>query len=276
MIDSSGRGKCNITLLNTWIELKEALSNKIIKYDDIDQALKYTFLKQFDDMLLNNKKLSGLEKFFNEIHAGSELLRSVNLRNKSSNGVSYDRFIPDQKEYPSNNRFSPEGKDFLYLGIGIEENNELNKYSKNEMTCLKEIRAKKGDNIAFCNFRINSDFYDKKIIDLTIADKISYDILEKELLKNMYSTREDKQLKCISDFFTKSYLKILSEEILKPVETEDKSITYAPFHCLANYFNVKGYDGIIYKSTVYEDGKNIVLFDKNYAAPVGEIKYTLY
>lgn len=68
------------------------------------------------------------------------------------------------------------------------------------------------------------------------------------------------------------YALLLSEQIFLPLTTEDRDIIYAPFQCMAEYFLQKGYIGIVYSSTVFPDGKNIVLFDKNAAIPYGEIK----
>lgn len=69
-----------------------------------------------------------------------------------------------------------------------------------------------------------------------------------------------------------TYCKLLSDYIFEPVESVDGDIMYAPFQTMAQYFKRKGYIGIIYKSTRYSGGKNLVLFDKNYAQPIGPIR----
>ena len=46
----------------------------------------------------------------------------------------------------------------------------------------------------------------------------------------------------------------------------------APFQTMAQYYISLGYAGIIYGSTVSKTGKNIVLFDKTTAHPVGAIE----
>lgn len=55
----------------------------------------------------------------------------------------------------------------------------------------------------------------------------------------------------------------------KIIHNAEKGYEYAPFHCLAYYFEQLGFSGIIYKSTVCENTrrKNIVLFKKEYAEP---------
>ena len=69
-----------------------------------------------------------------------------------------------------------------------------------------------------------------------------------------------------------TYCKLLSDQIFIPVETNNKSLMYAPFHCVAQYFLSLGYKGIIYKSTVFDKGKNLVLFDKSLVTLLGKIE----
>jgi hypothetical protein len=64
----------------------------------------------------------------------------------------------------------------------------------------------------------------------------------------------------------------MSEQIFIPVSSDNKKIMYAPFQCIAQYFISKGYDGIIYSSTVYNKANNLVLFDRSMATPTGRVK----
>ncbi len=68
-----------------------------------------------------------------------------------------------------------------------------------------------------------------------------------------------------------TYAKIMSNNLFVPIKTQDKKIEYAPFQTLAIYFIREGFDGIIYSSTVCPNAKNIVLFDKKYAVPFGNV-----
>lgn len=62
-------------------------------------------------------------------------------------------------------------------------------------------------------------------------------------------------------------------QIFEPLDEKDnKSLMYAPFQTMAQYYISLGYAGIIYGSTVSKTGKNIVLFDKTTAHPVGAIE----
>ena len=80
----------------------------------------------------------------------------------------------------------------------------------------------------------------------------------------------------LANWMAPLYAKLLAEQIFVPLTTEDKSIMYAPFHTIAWFFLQKGFHGIVYSSTVFPEGKNIVLFNKNYAKPVGDVIFPLY
>ncbi len=70
-----------------------------------------------------------------------------------------------------------------------------------------------------------------------------------------------------------TYTKLLSEQIFEPLsDVEDKTLMYAPFQTMAQYYIALGYSGIIYGSTVSSVGRNLVLFNKNMALPRGVIE----
>ena len=98
---------------------------------------------------------------------------------------------------------------------------------------------------------------------------MSFDKLNINFATNLKQSNLEYETK---KWITFTYAKLMSENIFLPLETDDKELIYAPFQCLAQYFISKGYSGIIYKSTVCNGGKNIVLFDKLLASPTGKIK----
>lgn len=70
-----------------------------------------------------------------------------------------------------------------------------------------------------------------------------------------------------------TYTKLLSEQIFVPLDVSDnKAIAYTPFQTIAQYYISLGYSGIVYSSTVCPVGKNVVLFDKQMACPIGIIE----
>lgn len=265
----------------TWAELRDALADGSLKSDDINKALSYTFLKQFDDAFHINNEERFCKRQLGE-YDGEKLFRCVRI----DNGVipSYDRFLPKTEFIKADNRFSPAGVEWLYLAWAGN--------SKNAKECArKECRIEKGESIAFCEFEVVNR--EAQIFDLTIADRYSYSVIE-EIFSEYISTAGlyiSKEI--FNDFSVKKYLfldrfiekvcseaaqiwfaytytRMLSSQIFEPVNA-NKTYMYAPFHCMAYYFQSIGYDGIAYSSTVSEKGKNIVLFNKNDAKPIGDV-----
>jgi hypothetical protein len=54
----------------------------------------------------------------------------------------------------------------------------------------------------------------------------------------------------------------------KPVRADEPRLDYIPTQMLAEEFHNYGYDGIVYKSLLDDDGLNIALFDVNAAKPI--------
>lgn len=198
--------------------------------------------------------------------------------------LPYSRFIPDKRKgkSKSGNRFSPQDKEWLYLAIGKSDNLTIK--------CAdKECNAKKGNRFGFCHFELLSKYRNLKIVDLTIADNMSYYKINKNLYKEITRQVNEKKkmgylmsqvaaneyddiLKCeIKKWLFLIYCKMMSKSIFEPVENCDAELEYKPFQTLARYFEEQGYVGIKYKSTVFNDANNIVIFDKTFARPYGEI-----
>lgn len=285
--------QCDDMLIGTWNEIKDDLHSGKVRYDDLDRLVTYTFLKQFDDMFsymedVFAKKLSEIKCFY---------------RAAAGKWNNYERFVP-KEEFKSLNRFNPPEEMFIYLGVCDDNNpSEFDRLSAVEETCLKEIRAVEGSEVSLCEFKVREDSVDKKVIDISIADGKSFDKLNNEVadirtridlskkinfgLKGTLSkiNRNDAE-KCIeekdgnfyelSKVLSKIYMKMVSEDLFKPVDGLDRDYEYAPFHSFVNYFRRKGYSGIIYNSTVNPGNKNIVLFDINDVVPIGEIKTIIY
>lgn len=289
IIDSSSLEHSEKTMRRTWSELSDALARKEFEYTDIDNALAVTFLKQFDSLFQGIGKVemsTTLSDFFNEKYIG----RGTIIKPSEPKDVPpYERFMPIAQFITEDNRFSPAGIEWLYLAVGdtqgiIQECAE------------KECRVKCDERFAFCNFQINGDYSDIKVVDLTIADRFSYEdindrlrALEQREYENglKYAKRhgyweyrlhyKNNQVEQdIAKWILYTYAKMMSKNIFVPIKTEDKKLEYAPFQTLAMYFIREGFDGIVYSSTVCPDSKNIVLFDKKYAVPFGCVKdYTI-
>lgn len=273
--------KSEVIIENTWKEFRMALANKTFKYNDVDSALTTTFLKVFDDLFVNCS--TRLESSLDYFHTNGYLVRGTKLKNAEI--ASYERFLPKSEFINNDNRFSPVGVEWLYLAWAPDK-------TLADECAIKECRASAGDRFGICSFEVNSAKDSEKIVDLTFADEMTYEEINDSLEKcgkNSFLHCYEQSIKAgqivplnehemekikieISSWFLHTYLKLLSEQIFKPLsDTEDKSLMYAPFQCMAQYFLSKGYVGIKYKSTVCSGAKDIVLFDKTMATPVGVI-----
>lgn len=285
VFDFSDIKKSEATIQKTWDEFRKALANKDFAYNDIQSALESKFLHVFNDLFSHNKGF--LEVNIEDVlNSDSSIVRAARLRDCDP-VPGYDRFIPNSKYIKDSNRFSPLGVEWLYLSIGIRSCNN------SEQCALKECRAKLGERFALCDFRLNDAYKGKQVIDLTIAREFSHDKINNELEESGQKIRDREvskgiakglltgkiqkpEVKDILPIFSKwatyTYARLLSDQIFLPITTEDRNLIYAPFQCLAQYFLLNGYIGIIFSSTVFPEGRNIVLFDKNIAEPYNDIK----
>lgn len=275
-MDFTGRDKALKTLNSKWKEFRDDLACKKFDYKDLNRAKESDFLRAFDDALNYGQNKNILTKNLRYISVYSKLCRCAIIKEDEIKSISYSRFIPNQEKYPSINRFSPKGVDYLYLALRFGKNRirKTTRFNFAEETSIKETRAQKGNTIALCNFNINESSFKKKIIDLTIVESKSNNELEYEF--NEWFTNINNIHNEASIHLFKLYLKMISEEIFKPLKNVEKELEYAPFHCLAHYFKTLGFNGIIYKSTVYDKGRNIVLFNKYDAYGVGDIRIEKY
>ena len=249
------------TLYRTWNSFRNHLADGQFEYNDLNAALQDVFLKQFDDMFLKNGQKKHFEKRIKDFSKENVFTRGSILNGEGSE-LSYDRFIPDARFIKEDNRFSPLGVEWLYLSMG-------EKYDFAKRCSEKECKATNGDRFGLCQFSFEDKSFQLPIVDLTIA--VNYDYSEiATSLAHISSLKRARD--AIEEMLTYLLAKIITNSIFEPVETGDKKYMYAPFHCLACYFKNCGYKGIIYSSTVYENGKNIVLFDKEYATPTGVIE----
>ena len=265
----------------TWSEFRNALAKGKFSFDQVSKAKEYTFLKVYDDLFHQHSGIVHNTILIKDLD-GLSIGRGTILREKEV--PNYERFIPKKEFITKDNRFSPQGVEWLYLALGNEEDIHV---------CSQaECRVKKGDRFGFCHFKFNETCFDLKLVDLTIANDISFEELNSKLeqYRRKQVIRTSKVAKALgyipkfnlnkrefenilTEWAVYTYTKLLSEQIFEPLDdTDDKALMYAPFQTMAQYYISLGYSGIIYGSTVSKVGKNIVLFDKSAASPIGDIE----
>ena len=82
--------------------------------------------------------------------------------------------MPKAEFINEDNRFSPVGVEWLYLAWASDKNLA-------EQCTIKECRASTGNRFGICLFEINSANKDEKIIDLTLADEMTYEDINTQL-----------------------------------------------------------------------------------------------
>lgn len=127
------------------------------------------------------------------------------------------------------NRLNPRGISYLYLAENIN-------------TALAEIRAIPNDSVTIGEFIFIKP---AKVLDLSRRTIGSPFIFGRDIQDVLYY---------------RAFLFLFAEQISLPISAESADLEYIPIQFIGEYIKQKGYDGIIYKSSVTE-GKNLVLFD---------------
>lgn len=286
MFDFGDIKKTEEIIRDTWNEFRNALASAKFEYDEIEKAKEIVFLKQFDDYFNKNECKKYFTKTLKQL-IDEEYVFARGTKLRDGEIVNYDRFMPISKYISKDNRFSPVGVEWLYLAYGYCGDEKYRKETAEKCT-VKECKAEIGQRFGICHFLINEAFDDSKVVDLTIADELTYNALNNSLeaygrkvrkkaiqlakigLKSHISEMEFKEE--FARWFSYTDAKLISEQLFLPVESGEEKYMYAPFQCLAQYFKSLGYVGILYSSTVYPKAKNIVLFDKTIGIPTGDIK----
>lgn len=256
-----------------WEQLCEDLRLGKYTFDDECEAKKSKFLSEFDGLFT----IDGGERFFSktlsDVFNNAYVIRGTIL-NKTEPTPDGNRFIPNSMFIKEDNRFSPKGVEWLYLALGYPKTK--NGKDKARKCSEKECRVLSGYRFALCEFETTE--HDVKIVDLTVGDTWSPKKQQQEIRRLIKSQRKKNTFAMDTEIFenhticqrnlVEAYANIISSELFIPLVSDNKSLIYAPFHCIAHYFQSLGYCGIIYKSTVYDKGKNLVLFNKNLAIPV--------
>lgn len=153
-----------------------------------------------------------------------------------------DKMGPPPKRLATHGRANPPGIPYLYLG-SIPE------------TAAAEVRPHTGEVACVANFEIKAPL---TAVDLRNPRKLVSPFL-------LGSTSAIGQLRADITF-----LERLGDELTRPVLPRGAAIDYIPSQYLCEFIKKKGYDGVVYRSSV-SAGINLALFDPHKAAG-GEVK----
>lgn len=163
IFDFSGIENSEQTIRKTWNEFRDCLANELFTYNEVEKAKKQTFLKVYDDLF---HKHSGIDHKTIAVKdlKGKLIGRGTILKNDEV--PNYERFIPKEEYIKEDNRFSPPGVEWLYLAIGNDD--DIHECAQ------AECRVEKGNRFGFCHFHLDAQYDEHKLVDLTIADNVSY------------------------------------------------------------------------------------------------------
>ncbi len=137
------------------------------------------------------------------------------------------------KEKAGNGRANPAGIPYLYVASDIN-------------TAISELRPHIGESISVAYI----DFLEVlHLIDLRNP-------------KAFLSPFVDDIEEASNFILTVKLMALLGEELSRPVSRHASAYDYAPSQFLCEFIKTKGYDGVVYKSSV-SDGFNVALFDTN-------------
>jgi len=245
----------NLEILKSqWNEGIKYLENSNLKYNEISKL----------------KKIELFDRMFQVIDNCKELLitdtKNITYIYRAASGKwdSIDRFIP-KWEYASENRMNGSDKLYYYFGITYK------KYSHDAIKCcLKEIRLKE-DEATICNFNLKDNL---KIIDLTRLispprSDIDIEPFFRECIKKIGDTKLGIEFALSKIYFSMFSSSGAFTPIDKDAYSENEIIKlYKPFWTLTEYLESLNFDGLIFNSSVYEDGKCLVIFNLNNAEAI--------
>lgn len=218
-----------------WENFREHTKHKARYFDHKNEYFKLqTELKKFDNMFEKLKENINKISVF-RARVVNNLEKQKQFLEAEKNGLITNKLGKAPVSIVKNNRFSPIGISYGY-------------FSFDKQTALYEIRTEKDDTVAIGEFKIESPL---NIVNFknTINFELELNPFNQEF--NLYT----KNLYMILDNFLK--------DISKPIKKQDSLLEYVPTQIISEYIWSLGYDGFIFDSSQYEEGKNLVIFGDN-------------
>lgn len=220
--------------ISTMVEYSDEIKERIAVWERLKISVKnksrfFTNMDDFDkyDYLTPGKSLRVGEKLYRS------RITPVDQKKIKSNKMGCP-----PKELATAGRANPIGIPYLYL-------------SDTAKTTYFEVRALYLDKLSVGTFRIEKDL---KLIDFV------YDI--NLYLSYTYNEDTDSLKETI---IKKKVIDAISEDLSKPLRRYDSELEYVPTQLVCEYCKLRGADGITFKSSLYKEGRNYVLFDGSVA-----------
>ncbi|MDP8208967.1 MAG: RES family NAD+ phosphorylase [Candidatus Electryonea clarkiae] len=191
--------------------------------------------------------IESINRFFypEELDLGSRLVPSLQLIEKEIKKESiYFRAricTSEERAFPANKmgappnhkstagRANPAGIAYLYLADKIN-------------TAVHEVRPSTLDLVSIAKFKTVSDL---RVIDL------------RKISPFQFSKAEDFE-KQVSEI---PLLNSIGEHLAKPIHSSTANVKYAPTQYLSELLKFNGWDGVLYKSALNQEGYNLALFN---------------
>lgn len=199
-----------------------------VSWDKFSEEIKYLNRFHFVNSL-DLEKLKSLFKYFKKtIPKGKKFFRA-----RISNNIEGYQ-IRDMGNPPNHlsksGRANPEGISYLYLASDV-------------ITTLYEARASLYDYVSVGTFRLDDN------INVVNLSRSTYDVFRLAEIESL------EEVMIHSSFIDK-----LEQELSKPRRKTDSELDYLPTQYLSELIKSMGFDGIEFKSSLYNEGYNLAIF----------------
>ena len=227
--------------IENWQEFSDFVKYKQ-RFTALVDAVNYEYLESHPREFLNNiaENLGG--KLLMNIEP-DEIIYRARIEETEERYSHKDLTSPPERK-TRNQRMSPAGISFFYGSL--EQN-----------TCIREVQPKPGQRLSVAEFKVLKKLSVLKLASREIEEKIL------SIFDENYSFEYEEYFKPFFNYFSK--------EISKPIKDEDKAIDYVPSQVFTEFLRMRKFrnndeetyfkfDGILFRSSLVEGGKNIVLF----------------
>lgn len=217
----------NVTKHSDSLEVSKPFLVTWEKFAEEIQTINRFHIKNLIDL---NKLETLLSYYEKSIHIGKKYFRA---RISALTGFPAHEMGNPPINLAKPGRANPEGISYLYL-------------SDEEITTLYETRASLYDYVTVGEFRLKKDI---KVVDLrgNSFDPVKLSSDTEGSLKEFLAYQP----------FTSE----LEKQLSKPKRRNDKELDYLPTQYLSEFIKSIGYEGVLFQSSLYEQGYNLAIFD---------------